>query len=181
MRRIYSFLAFAGLFSGVFQLGSMSDVDPADAEEFLEMFYELIEGIDAVGIFAHNASIALPMFIPGFGVAWGMFSAWSTGYAFAALATATPGLSAIPPLSVLFLSPFGLMELAAYSLATSRSAALAWLLARRLPVRPHLRATAAEAAAMVGLLLAGGFVEFYMIEALSEGAADLPGLGLGVG
>lgn len=178
MRRAYSFLLFAGLFTGVFQLGSMSDVGPEEAEAFLAEFQELIEGIDAVGIFAHNTAIALPMLLPGFGVAWGLFSAWSTGYAFAALAVAMPGLEAVPPLAVLYLSPFGLMELSAYSLGTSRSCILAALLVKRRPVAPHLRATALEACAMVGLLLAGGFVEFYMIEALAEGGMGLPGLGV---
>ena len=60
------------------------------------------------------------MFIPGFGVAWGLFSAWSTGIAFAAILIGTPELGAINPLAIL-LTPFGLMEVAAYSIAMSRS------------------------------------------------------------
>lgn len=109
------------LFSAVYQLGSMSEVSDEDANTFMAEFDELVEDIDAVGIFTHNTTISLPMFIPGFGVAWGMFSAWSTGFAFSAITTITPQLAEIPPLAILYLSPFGIMELTAYSLATSRS------------------------------------------------------------
>ena len=93
----------------------MSTVSEEEANAFMTEFEELILDIDAFGIFVHNLTIALPMFIPGFGVAWGLFSAWSTGFAFAAIVVTAPQLSDIPPLSILLLSPFGLMELIAYS------------------------------------------------------------------
>jgi hypothetical protein len=83
--RLVLFFVFLGIFAAAFQIGSMSTVDEAEANAFMEEFEELVEGIDAFGIFTHNTTIALPMFIPGFGVAWGLFSAWSTGFAFAAI------------------------------------------------------------------------------------------------
>jgi len=110
--RIILFFIFLGLFAATFQIGSMSTVSEEEANAFMAEFEELVLDIDAFGIFIHNLTIALPMFIPGFGVAWGLFSAWSTGFAFAAIAVTAPQLSDIPPLSILFLSPFGLMELA---------------------------------------------------------------------
>lgn len=176
MKRVYIFLIFVGIFSLIFQLGTMTSVDPEEAKMFLEEFDSLVEGIDAVGIFLHNTTIALPMFLPGFGIAWGLFSAWSTGYAFAAITTVTPALLEIPPLTILFFSPFGLMELSAYALGISRSCILTVSLIRREPIRTQARDTAIEIGVMVGLLLAGGFIEFQMIEELRTGNLNMPGL-----
>ena len=81
-----------GLFSAAYQIGAMSEVSEEDALAFLEEFEELIGDIDSVGIFVHNIQISLPMFIPGFGAAWGLFSGWSTGYAFAAIVSQVPAL-----------------------------------------------------------------------------------------
>ena len=175
MKRIYIFFIFVGIFSGAYQLGSMTTVDTEEAEKFLEEFEALIEDIDAVGIFVHNTTIALPMFIPGFGVGWGLFSAWSTGYAFASIVSLTPLLADVPALALLYLSPFGLMELTAYSLGISRSYILISLLFRKQPFKPHMKMTAIEIGIMIGLLLAGGFIEFYMIEMVQESGFEMPG------
>jgi len=53
-----------GLFTTAFQLGSMSEVSEDDANIFMEEFEKLVEDIDAIGIFLHNATISLPMFMP---------------------------------------------------------------------------------------------------------------------
>ena len=90
----------------------------------MNFFEEIIHTIDGIGIFVHNVTIALPMFLPGFGVAWGLFSAYSTGFAYSAIAIANEEVAQLNPLAVL-LTPFGLMELAAYSIGMSRSALLA--------------------------------------------------------
>ena len=50
----------------------MSTVGEEDAI-FMKEFEELVLDIDGFGIFTHNTTMALPMFIPGFGVAWGFF------------------------------------------------------------------------------------------------------------
>ena len=175
MKRVYIFFIFVGIFSGAYQLGSMTTVDTEEAEKFLEEFEALIEDIDAVGIFVHNTTIALPMFIPGFGVGWGLFSAWSTGYAFASIVSLTPLLADVPALALLYLSPFGLMELTAYSLGISRSYILISLVFRKQPFKPHMKMTAIEIGIMIGLLLAGGFIEFYMIEMVQESGFEMPG------
>ena len=162
--RLILFFIFLGIFSTAFQIGSMSTVSEEDANLFMTEFEELVLDIDAFGIFTHNITIALPMFIPGFGVAWGIFSAWSTGFAFAAIATIMPEILNIPPLSILFLSPFGLMEIIAYSLGISRSFILIRAITKKINLTQFIKPTIIEIGIVVGLLLAGGYLEFYMIE-----------------
>jgi hypothetical protein len=174
--RIILFFIFLGLFAAAYQIGSMSTVSEEEANAFMAEFEELVLDIDAFGIFIHNLTIALPMFIPGFGVAWGLFSAWSTGFAFAAIAITAPQLSDIPPLSILFLSPFGLMELVAYSFGISRSFILIRAIIKKIDLVPFIKPTLIEIGIMIGLLLAGGYLEFYMIEiAREEGLIDMSG------
>ena len=174
--RIILFFIFLGLFAAVFQIGSMSTVSEEEANEFMAEFEKLVLDIDAFGIFVHNLTIALPMFIPGFGVAWGLFASWSTGFAFASIVTTAPQLSDISPLSILFLSPFGLMELVAYSFGISRSFILIWAIIKKIDLIQFIKPTLVEIGIMVSLLLAGGYLEFYMIEmAQKEGLMDMPG------
>jgi len=173
--RIITFFIFLGIFAAVFQLGSMTSVSEEDAEAFMSEFEELVLDIDAFGIFTHNLTIALPMFIPGFGVAWGLFSAWSTGFAFAAIATTVPEIGEIPPLSILFLSPFGLMEIAAYSIGISRSFILIRAVSKKISLRSFIKPTVMEIGIVVSLLLAGGYLEFYMIELVQQEGLEIPG------
>ncbi|HEU04578.1 MAG TPA: stage II sporulation protein M [Nitrosopumilus sp.] len=163
-KRLLTFLIFVGLFTLSFWIGSMWDVPQEDAEAFLEEFQDLIEDIDGPGIFAHNAMIGLPMFIPGFGVAWGFFTSWQTGYAFAALVVTTPILAEIPAVALLYLSPFGLMELSAYALGMSRSFLLIHKIIKKVSIKGDAKVVGIEIGIVVGLLLAGGVLEAYMIE-----------------
>ena len=163
------------IFAGAYQLGSMSTVSDEEAAAFMSEFEELVLDIDAFGIFLHNTTIALPMFIPGFGIAWGIFSAWSTGFAFASIATTAPILSDIPPLSILFLSPFGLMELVAYSFGISRSYILIRAIFKKMDLIQFIKPTVIEVGIVIGLLLAGGYLEFYLIELAQEGGLEMPG------
>ncbi len=173
--RIITFFIFLGIFVAAFQIGSMSSVSEEEANAFMAEFEELVLDIDAFGIFTHNTVIALPMFIPGFGVAWGIFSAWSTGFAFAAIATIVPEIGEIPPLSILFLSPFGLMEIAAYSMGISRSFILIRAVSKKISLRPFIKPTVMEIGIVMGLLLAGGYLEFYMIELAQQEGLEIPG------
>ena len=163
IKRVIVFFIFTGLFSGVYALGSQSEVTEQDIEMTLSYFEEVIATIAGFGIFSHNVTIALPMFIPGFGAAWGFFSAYSTGFAFAAISAGTPELASINPLVVL-LTPFGLMELAAYSIAMSRSVLFIEKIIRKVPVFSDKKMIAAEIGIMVALLLIGGIVEYEMIK-----------------
>ena len=172
--RIITFFIFLGIFAATYQTGSMSSLSEEEANMFMSEFEELVLDIDGFGIFTHNTSIALPMFIPGFGVAWGLFSAWSTGFAFAAIATTAPQVAEIPPLSILFLSPFGLMELTAYSLGISRSFILIRAISKKISLRQFIKPTLIEIGIVIGLLLVGGYIEIYMIEFAQEEGFGMP-------
>jgi len=162
-KRILIGLIFIGFFITSFSIGAEMKVSDQDAKSFLKEFQQTVEGIDAIGIFTHNASIGLPMFIPGFGVAWGLFASASTGVAFSALATTTPLLAHIPPITILLLSPFGVMELVAYSIGMSRSYILVWTVIKKRPIEHEIRPTIIEIGIAIALLLAGGFIEYAVI------------------
>ena len=165
-KRIVTFFIFVGLFSASYFIGSQSEVSHEDALTFQEEFNNLIEDIDGIGIFLHNSVVALPMFIPGFGVAWGFFSAWQTGQAFAALALLNPIISDIHPLALLYASPFGIMELVGYSIAMSRSLLLSHKIIKKIPIKNDYKIIGIEVGIVVGLLLAGGFLEAYLIDTI---------------
>ena len=167
LKRITIFFIFTGIFSGVYAVGSQSDVTEEESEEMINYFKEIITEIDGIGIFSHNTTIALPMFIPGFGVIWGLFSAYSTGFAFAAISAGTPELSSINPLAVL-LTPFGLMEVAAYSIAMSRSALLVEKIIKKTSIFAEKKIILIEIGIVVGLLLIGGIVEYEMIKSAEK-------------
>ncbi len=174
--RIITFFIFLGIFTAAFQIGSMSSVSEEEADAFMSEFEDLVLDIDAFGIFVHNITIALPMFIPGFGVAWGIFSAWSTGFAFAAIASTVPEIADIPPLSILFLSPFGLIEVFAYSLGISRSFILIRAISKKINLTPFIRPTVIEIGIVLTLLLVGGYLEFYMIDLVRQEGLEMFGV-----
>ena len=97
-----------------------------------------------------------------------------SGFAFAAITSITPELESVPPLSILFLSPFGLMELVAYSLGLSRSFILIHAITKKINLIQFIKPTIIEIGIVVGLLLAGGYLEFYMIET-AEKLIEMPG------
>ncbi len=175
--RIIAFFVFLGLFVAAYQIGSMSTVSEEEANAFMVEFEELVLNIDAFGIFTHNLTIALPMFIPGFGIVWGLFSAWSTGFAFASIALTAPEILAeVHPLEILFYTPFGLIELVAYSIGLSRSFILIRAIIKKIDLLTLAKPTLIEIGIVTGLLLAGGYIEFYMIEfAQEQGLMDMPG------
>jgi hypothetical protein len=173
--RIILFFIFLAVFTIIFQLGSMSTVSQEEADLFMVEFEKLVLDIDAFGIFVHNTTIALPMFIPGFGIFWGLFSSWSTGYAFAAIATSIPEVANISPLTILFLSPFGLMEISAYSLGISRSFILIKAIITKTNLLQFIKPTIIEIGIVIVLLLAGGYIEFYMIELVENESLEMPG------
>ena len=171
LNRIVLFFVFLGIFSASFAVGAEVQVSEEESAIILEQFETLILEIDAVGIFVHNTTLALPMFIPGFGIAWGAFAAFSTGMAFSVLPGADPMLEKIPSLTILFMSPFGLMEIAAYSIAMSRSYMIVHKMIKRMPIRPDVRVIGIEVTILIGLLLAGGFIEYYFIQSIQT---DMP-------
>ena len=166
-------MIFIGIFSGAYSVGSASYVSNDDAKSFLKEFEKAIDGINAIGIFTHNTSVALPMFIPGAGIAWGSFAAYSTGIAFKALVSTTPMLGKVPPLALLYLSPFGAMELVAYSIAMSRSFLLINTIIKKKPLRPEIRPVAIEVGMVIAILLAAGFIEYAMLQEFGSSFSKL--------
>ena len=166
--RILLFFILMAIFSAVFAISAEANLPEEEVEMIMEEFESMVEGIDAFGIFLHNTALSLPMFIPGFGIIWGMFSAFSTGIAFAAIKSMNPLLEQIPALSILFMTPFGLMEVAAYSIAMSRSYMLIHKIIKKVSIRSDIPVTLVEIMIVVGLLFIGAYVEYYMIEMSSQ-------------
>ena len=169
--RIITFFIFMGLFSLSFQIGATSEVSDAESNSFVQEFLSNTQEIDGLGIFQNNSFVALPMFVPGIGVILGVYSAWSTGFGFAAIVSMAPGLAEIQPLSIFYLSPFGIMEIAAYSISMSRSFHIAYVLFKRVNLKLLIKPTIIEIGVVIALLLAAGFLEEYMIKLSQEGAS----------
>ena len=94
------------------------------------------------------------MFIPAFGIIFGIGSAFATGLAFASF-----NLD-IPAFAVLWLSPFGLMELLAYSIAMSRSLLI---IKRRKNLRQDKKIIAIEVGIVFALIFFGGVIESLLL------------------
>ena len=166
MNRIILFFIFTAILTVVYGTSAVTSEPTAEEiEEVMSFFEEIIDTIDGIGIFTHNTTIALPMFIPGFGVVWGLFSAYSTGFAYSAIAAANPDLAQLNPLPIL-LTPFGLMEMSAYSIAMSRSTLLAKDVFQKnwRQMKSDKLIISIEIGIVVALLLIGGIVEMWMIE-----------------
>ena len=167
--RIISFFIFLGIFSLSFQIGATSEVSPEEANEFVQEFLSSTQDIDGFGIFLNNISASLPMFVPGVGIILGIYSAWSTGFGFAAIATMAPGLADIEPLSILYYSPYGLMEIVVYSIAMSRSFLVVYSLAKKVNPKSLIKPSVIEIGIAVGILLIAAFLEEYMISLAQQG------------
>ncbi len=154
-----------GIFSLSFQIGATSEVNPQEANEFVQDFLSATQDIDGLGIFLNNISASLPMFVPGIGVALGIYSGWSTGFGFAAIATMAPGLAEIEPLAILYYSPYGAMELVAYSIAMSRSFLVVFSLVKKVNPKSLIKPSLIEIGIVVGILLVAGYLEEYLIQA----------------
>jgi len=159
-----------GLFSLSFQIGTISEITDAESNSFVQEFLSNTQEISGLGIFQNNSIAALPMLIPGIGMILGMHTAWTTGFGFAALISMAPGLSEIQPLSIFYLSPFGMMELAAYSISMSRSFHILYVLVKKVKLKSLIKPTLIEVGVVLTLLFVGGYLEEYMIKISQEGA-----------
>jgi uncharacterized membrane protein SpoIIM required for sporulation len=150
-----------------YSVGAISVKINASQADFIKKdFQTQIKGINQYGIFANNFKVALGMFIPGFGIALGGFSAFSTGLVFNAIAHTSPALSNISPL-IVFLTPFGILEIIAYGIAISRSGILSYQLIKdtnkRNSWRKYVIPTIIEILAVLVILFAGAMIEWQMI------------------
>ena len=167
--RIITFFIFMAIYSLSFQIGTTTEVSPQEANDFVQEFLSSTQDSDGFGFFLNNVSASLPMFVPGLGTILGIYSGWSTGFGFAALITMAPGLANIEPLTILYYSPYGLMELAAYSIAMSRSFHVAYSLVKKVNPISLIKPSLIEIGIVIGLLVIAGFLEEYMIKLAQEG------------
>ncbi len=158
-----------GIFSLSFQIGATSQVSPEEANDFVQEFLSATQDSDGFAFFVNNVSASLPMFIPGLGAILGIYSGWSTGFGFAALITMAPGLANIEPLTILFYSPYGIMEVTAYSIAMSRSFHVVYSLVKKVNPISLIKPSLIEIGIVIGLLVITGFLEEYMIKLAQEG------------
>ena len=107
MRLLYLGLGIV-VFLIFFIIGTSVTLDESTSTLLKEQFQNKIKNIDSVGIFLNNFLISILMFLPGIGIAFGLFSGFSTGNIFMILTRDLP--IQIPPLLV-FLTIFGIMEL----------------------------------------------------------------------
>ena len=122
--RAILFFMFMGFFTVSFLIGTLAVLNQEDALSISNEFNQAITNADSLDIFLNNLSVGLPMFIPGFGPAWGLYSGWSTGVSFSAIVSMSPELTDSQPLDIFYASSFGFLELIAYSLGMSRGAFL---------------------------------------------------------
>ena len=66
INRIIIFFVFTAIFAGVYGTSAVtSEPTEEEIQEIMDFFDEIVDTIDGIGIFVHNTTIALPMFIPG--------------------------------------------------------------------------------------------------------------------
>lgn len=163
-KRRLLYLAFGvASFLAAYSAGAAVPLSDEEAAELRQQFSDQIEGIDQYGIFLNNIRIALGMFIPALGVGLGAFSGFATGTVFGALANSSPLLSEAPPL-LIFLTPFGVMELFTYGLAMSRSGMLVYYFIKKRPWRDYAAPTLIELGIAAVVLFAAALIEWWLIE-----------------
>jgi hypothetical protein len=162
-RRLIYLALGAVTFLVAYSAGAALPMSEQQAETLIQEFSKQIGNIDQNGIFLNNIRLTLIMFIPAIGSAFGAFSGFATGSIFNALASSTPMLREVSPLTIL-MTPFGLMEVFAYGLAMSRSAMLIYYLFKRMPWRKYLIPTLIELGIATGVLFVAAVIEWQMIE-----------------
>ncbi|HEY6164792.1 MAG TPA: stage II sporulation protein M [Nitrososphaeraceae archaeon] len=178
-------MAFGAVaFLVAYSAGATFNMSKKEAEDLKGQFAKQIVRIDQNGIFNNNVKVALIMFIPGIGTGIGIFSGFSTGMVFSAMAETSPSLNHVPPLIVL-LTPFGIMEVFAYGLAMSRGGMLIMLiyqLAKKKPWREYTIHTlieigivvVVEIGIVVVVLFAGAVIEWQLIQQFSRLSNNRP-------
>ena len=165
----------AFVFLAVFVLGSEVNIPEDEALMLIGEFEGQFVGIQWYDIFIHNLTIALGMFITFGGFVWGSTSALMTGIAFAAYSITSPEVINFSPL-LLFITPFGMMELAAYSIAMGTSLQLSISFTKVIRKKARIVDKGAKLAkilltrisVVVLLLVVGGFIEYEILENMVE-------------
>src|SRR6188472_627950 len=143
-----------------FIIGTSVTLDESTSTLLKEQFQNKIKNIDSVGIFLNNFLISVLMFLPGIGIAFGLFSGFSTGNIFMIITRGLP--IQVPPLLV-FLTIFGIMELVSYGIAISRSYLLLIHVLKRSRIKENLVHTAIEIGIVAIILLFSAIIEWDFI------------------
>ena len=159
------------MFIGVYSVGAMLvKINHSEAQIIKRQFEGEVKGINEFGIFLNNAKVAVGMFIPGFGIVLGIFTAFSTGIAFNAISQTSPSFAyhQISPL-IVFLTPFGVLEAIAYGIAISRSGILSFQLIKTKNKKKYwkeeyLIPTIIELGIVIAILFVGAIIEWHMVQ-----------------
>ena len=159
-RRILYLLVGIIVFLIFFTIGTLVTFDESTSQELKQQFQNKIKNIDSLGIFFNNFLISILMFIPGIGIAFGLFSGFSTGNIFVIITRDLP--IQIPPLLV-FLTIFGIMELVSYGIAISRSYLLLISIIKRTNIKENLIYTGIEVGIVSIILFVSAIIEWDLI------------------
>lgn len=178
-KRRLLYLAFGvAAFLVAYSAGAAVPMTDEEAGQLRDEFSDQIAGIDEFGIFVNNMRIAGLMFVPVLGIGLGIFSGFATGSVFSALAGSDPLISQVPPI-IIFITPFGAMELFTYGLAMSRSGMLIYRIVKDKPWRKGNRHSfldnslvpaLIEIGIAAAVLFAAALIEWWFIE--SSGGLD---------
>ncbi len=160
-KRLLFFLIAMLFFLGVFQLGYIIKIDKSFSKELSKNFANQIHGINALGIFLNNFKIALMMFIPVLGIVIGIFSAFSTGLVFNSIVNLSH-LNYPNPL-IVFLTPFGFLELLSYGLAISRGGIFLLEILKNRISKKSILFLVVEIGLVCTMLFIGSIIEWNMI------------------
>jgi uncharacterized membrane protein SpoIIM required for sporulation len=160
-RLVFFFIAML-FFLGIFYLGFSFKMDESFSKELSKNFINQISDIDEFGIFLNNLKIALVMFIPIIGLVMGTISGFSTGLVFNSIMNLSDVTYSNP--LVIFLTPFGILELASYGIAISRGCILFFEILKKKFTKKSLFYLLIEVALVSGMLFVGAIIEWMMIE-----------------
>jgi hypothetical protein len=161
-RALYAALGIIA-FLILYWTGTQIKLDYDSSIKLKEEFMKKIQGLNYIGIFANNFTISIIMFVPGIGILFGLFSGYSTGTVFSAIAqTSQTTPDQISPL-VILLTPFGIMEIFSYGLAISRSSLLLVSLIKKDHVSKQLKYTLIEVMIVTVILFFAALIEWHFI------------------
>ena len=164
---------FLGFFTASFLIGTLTILDESESLTISDEFNQTIADVDFLDLFLNNLAVELPMFIPGVGPAWGLYSGWSTGVSFSAIISMSPSLADFQPLDIFYASTFGFLELIAYSIGMSRGAFLIFCFIQKSPKKPLIIWSLIEISIAILLLVMGGLIEVSVMESGSLTVGDL--------
>ncbi len=160
-RRILYLLVGILVFLIFFTIGTSVTFDKSTSQLLKEQFENKIKNIDSIGIFVNNFLISILMFVPGIGIAFGLFSGFSTGNIFMIITRDLP--IQIPPL-LIFLTIFGMMELVSYGIAISRSYLLLINIVKRTNIKENLIYAGIEIGVVAIILFFSAIIEWDLIK-----------------